>query len=250
MSGHSKWSTIKRKKGAADAKRGKIFSSLAKEITISARLGGGDPAGNPRLRSVLIACRANNMPRENIDRAIKKGTGEIEGVVYEEVRYEGYGPNGVGILVDALTDNKNRTTAEIRHLLTKAGGSMAASNAVAWNFDPRGIITVPKEGLSDDDILEKAIEAGADDVDSSGDVHEIATEPGQLHVVAEALEKMGVKAEEIALKMIPKTLTAVEKKSIPALIKLLEAIEENEDVQNVFSNADISDEDMEEAMAD
>ncbi len=250
MSGHSKWSTIKRKKGAADAKRGKIFSGLAKEITISARLGGADPSGNPRLRSVLIACRANNMPRENIERAIKKGTGDIEGVVYEEIRYEGYGPGGVGILVDVLTDNRNRTIAEVRHMITKAGGTMAAANAVAWNFDPRGIITVPKEGLSDDDALERAIEAGADDVDSSGDVHEIATEPGQLHVVAEALEKMGVKPEEIALKMIPKTTHTVEKKAVGNLLKLIDLLEENEDVQNVFTNADISDEDMEEAMGD
>lgn len=250
MSGHSKWSTIKRKKGALDAKRGKIFSNLAKEVTLAARLGGGDPSGNPRLRAVLMACRANNMPMDNVERAIKKGTGELEGVTYEEQRYEGYGPAGVGLIVDAVTDNKNRTTAEIRHILSKAGGSLATTNAVAWNFDQRGVITVPKEGMSDDDMLEKAIEAGADDVDSSGDVHEVYCESNQLHAVAGELDKMGVKAEEVTLKMIPKTLQAVEKKAIPALLRLLETLEESEDVTNVFSNADISDEDMEEAMAD
>ncbi len=250
MSGHSKWSTIKRKKGALDAKRGKIFSNLAKEVTLAARLGGGDPSGNPRLRAVLMACRANNMPMDNVERAIKKGTGELEGVTYEEQRYEGYGPAGVGLIVDAVTDNKNRTTAEIRHILSKAGGSLATTNAVAWNFDQRGVITVPKEGMSDEDMLEKAIEAGADDVDSEGDVHEVYCESNQLHAVAGELDKMGVKAEEVTLKMIPKTMQAVEKKSIAALLRLIETLEDNEDVTNVFSNADISDEDMEEAMAD
>ncbi|MBP9002400.1 MAG: YebC/PmpR family DNA-binding transcriptional regulator [Candidatus Hydrogenedentes bacterium] len=248
MSGHSKWSTIKRKKGALDAKRGKIFSRLAKEITIAVRQGGPDPAGNARLRAVLIACRNNNMPRENIDRAIKCGTGEIEGAAYEEIRYEAYGPGGVGILIDVTTDNKNRTLAEIRHLVTKSGGSMAAANAVAWNFDSRGVITVPKEGISDDEILEKAIEAGADDVDSSGDVHEIYTDPTQLHAVADAFEQMGIKAQEIELKMIPKTMQKVDGKMAAAVLKLLDALEEHDDVQNVFSNADISEQDMEAAL--
>ena len=251
MSGHSKWSTIKRKKGAADAKRGKIFSNLAKEATLAARLGGGDPNGNPRLRAVLMACRANNMPLDNIERAIKRGTGELEGITYEESRYEGYGPGGVGIIIDVVTDNKNRITAEVRHILSKAGGSLAATNAVAWNFDQRGVITVPKEGISDEEMLEKAIEAGADDVDSSGEeAHEVFCEPGQLHTVAGELDKMGVKAEEITLKMIPRTTMKIESKSVPSLLRLLDTLEENDDVQNVFSNADISDEDMEAAMAD
>jgi YebC/PmpR family DNA-binding regulatory protein len=251
MSGHSKWSTIKRKKGAADAKRGKIFSRLAKELTIAARLGGNDPEGNPRLRTVLMACRANNMPNDNVERAIKKGTGELEGVSYEEIRYEGYGPGGIGIIVDALTDNKNRTTSEIRHILTKAGGSMAATNAVAWNFDEKGVISVPKDSISEEDILEKAIEAGADDVDSSGeDAHIVYTDSNQLHAVADQLTKMGVKMEEAELKMLPKMPQAVEKKQVSGLLKLLDALEDNEDVQNVFSSAEISDEDMEAAMAD
>jgi YebC/PmpR family DNA-binding regulatory protein len=248
MSGHSKWSTIKRKKGALDAKRGKIFSKLAKEITVAARLGGGDPAANPRLRTVLMASRTANMPSDNIDRAIKKGTGELPGVSYEESRYEAYGPGGVALLIDVLTDNKNRTLGEIRHMLTKLGGAMAEPGAVTWNFDPRGVITVSKENLGEEEIFDKAIEAGAEDVDTEGDVYEILTASNQLHVVAEKLESMGVKAEEVKLNMEAKTLVDLEGKLIRSNLRLLEEIEDHDDVQNVFSNLNITDEAMAEAM--
>lgn len=243
MSGHSKWSTIKRKKGAADAKRGKIFSRLAKEITVAAR-AGGDPNANARLRTVLLACRAANMPSDNIDRAIKKGTGELPGVTYDEVRYEAYGPGGVAMLVDVLTDNKNRTIAEIRHIVSRMGGNMAEAGAVAWNFDPRGTITVSKEGLSEEDVFEKAAEAGGDDVDTEGDAYEIATAPNQLHAVAEALESMGITPLEVKLTMEPKTTIDVEGKILSSLMRLLEELEDHDDVQDVFSNMNASDEAM------
>jgi YebC/PmpR family DNA-binding regulatory protein len=250
MSGHSKWSTIKRKKGALDAKKGKIFSKLAKEVTVAARVGGGDPSSNARLRTVLLACKAANMPKDNVDRAVKKGTGEIPGVQYEEVRYEGYGPAGVAIIIDVLTDNKRRTVAEVRHVLAKFGGSMAENGAVTWNFEQKGMVTVSKENLTDDMIFEKAIEAGADDVDTDGDMYEIATGPTALHSVAQELEKMGLSIEEAKLTMLPKTTVEVDTKAASTLLKLMEAIEENDDVQDVYSNADISDEAMEAAMAD
>ena len=247
MSGHSKWSTIKRKKGAADAKRGKIFSRLAKEITVAAR-AGGDPNSNARLRTVLLASRAANMPSDNIDRAIKKGTGELPGVSYDEVRYEAYGPGGVAMLVDVLTDNKNRTVAEIRHIVNRMGGNMAEAGAVAWNFDPRGAITVSKEGLSEEDVFEKAVEAGGDDVDTEGDAYEIATAPNQLHAVAEALESMGITPLEVKLTMEPKTTIDVEGKTLSSLLRLLEELEDHDDVQDVFSNMNASDEAMAAAM--
>lgn len=250
MSGHSKWSTIKRKKGAADAKRGKLFSKLAKEITVAAKLGGGDPSANPRLRSVLLACRAANMPSDNIDRAIKKGTGELPGVSYEESRYEAYGPGGVALLIDVLTDNKNRTISEIRHIVNKLGGSMAEAGAVAWNFEQRGSITVAKTGLTDEEIFEKAVEAGSEDVDTDGDCYEIMTAPNQLRAVADALEKMGVTLQEVKLIMVPKTTIDLEGKQAASVLRLLEELEDNDDVQDVYSNLNISDEAMAEAMAD
>ncbi len=248
MSGHSKWSTIKRKKGAADQKRGQVFSRLAKEITVAAKTGGGDPASNPRLRTVLLAARSENMPKDNIDRAVKKGTGELPGVSYDEIRYEGYGPGGVALIIDILTDNKNRTVAEIRHILTRNGGSMAEANAVAWNFEQKGIITIPKDACSDDDMIEKAIDAGAEDVDSTGDVHEISTASNELYAVVKALEGMGLKADSAQLTMVPKTTVKVEGKSVGAILRMMEGLEDHDDVQNVFANFDISDEDMAAAM--
>lgn len=250
MSGHSKWSTIKRKKGAADAKRGKIFSRLAKEITVAAKMGGGDPDGNPRLRTVLLAARSQNMPKDNVERAIKKGTGELPGVSYDEVRYECYGPHGVAVIVDVLTDNKNRTVAEIRHLFSKHGGSMAESGAVTWNFEQKGIIVIPKDACDEDEMFEKAVEAGADDVDTSGDVYEIATAPAELHAVAVALEAQGLKAEDAQLTMAPKTTVKVEGKGVQGLLRLMESIEDHDDVQNVYANFDISEEEMAAAMAE
>ena len=244
MSGHSKWSTIKRKKGAADAKRGKVFSRLAKEISVAAKIGGGDPDMNPRLRTVLLAARSQNMPKDNIERAVKKGTGELPGVSYEEIRYEGYGPGGVAIIIDLLTDNKNRIVAEIRHILSKHNGSMAENGAVVWNFEPKGTITLQKGSLSDDELFEKAIEAGADDVDTEGDVCIITTEPGQLHAVSQALEEQGLSADEAELTMVPKTTVQVTGKEAASVLRLMEALEDNDDVQNVFSNFDIPEDEM------
>jgi len=250
MSGHSKWSTIKRKKGAADAKRGKIFSKLAKEITVAVRTGGGDPAANPRLRTVLLACRSANMPSDNIDRAIKKGTGELPGTTYEESRYEAYGPGGVALLIDVLTDNKNRTLSEIRHLVNKLGGAMAEAGAVTWNFEPRGVITLSKEGISEEEIFDKAIEAGAEDVDTEGDCYEILTASNQLHVVADALESMDIKPDEVKLNMEAKTMVDLDGKLVASNLRLLEELEDHDDVQNVFTNLNISDEAMAEAMGE
>ncbi len=248
MSGHSKWSTIKRKKGAADARRGKVFSKLAKEISVAAKLGGGDPDVNPRLRTVLLAARAQNMPKENVDRAIKKGTGELPGTTYEESRYECYGSNGVAIVVDVLTDNKNRTVAEIRHLLTKHGGSMAENGAVTWNFEQKGLIIIPKDTCSEEEMFEKAVEAGAEDMDAEGDAYEITTAPTELHAVVEALEGMAVKAEDARLTMQPKTTIRVEGKEAQAVLRLMESLEDHDDVQNVHANFDISEEEMAAAM--
>ena len=251
MSGHSKWSTIKRKKGALDAKRGKIFSKLAKEITVAAKLGGGEAEANPRLRTVLLAAKAANMPKDNVEKAIKKGTGELEGQSYDEVRYEGYGADGVAIIVDVLTDNKNRTVAEIRHILSKNGGSMAENGAVTWNFEPKGIISVPKSAGSEDDIFEKAIEAGAEDVNIDGGEHyEITTASQDLHAVVSALEGMGIECEEASLTMIPKNTMKVEGKTAASILRLLDALEDNDDVQNVYSNFDISEEEMAAAIGD
>ena len=251
MSGHSKWSTIKRKKGAADAKRGKIFSRLAKEIAVAAKGGGGDPVGNPRLRTVLLAARAQNMPKDNIEKAIKKGTGELPGVTYDEIRYECYAGAGVAVIVDVLTDNKRRTVAEIRHLIMKYGGSMAESGAVTWNFEPKGQITVAKpEGLSDDDMFEKAVEAGAEDVDPHEETCEITTDLQDLHAVSEALEAAGLKVENAEPTMQPKTTIKLEGKAAEGVLKFMDAIEDQDDVQNVYANFDISDEELAAVMGD
>ena len=248
MSGHSKWSTIKHKKGAADAKRGQIFSRLAKEIAVAARLGGGDPETNARLRTVLLAARSNNMPKDNVERAIKKGTGELPGVSYEEMRYECYGPHGVAIILDLMTDNKNRTVAEVRHLLTKHGGSMAESGAVTWNFEQKGLIVIPKEACGEDEMFEKAIEAGADDVDTEGDAYEVTTGPTELHTVVEALEAMGLDPENVELTMLPKSTVTYEGKQAQAVLRLMEALEDHDDVQNVYANFDIPEQEMAAAM--
>ncbi|NIA15476.1 MAG: YebC/PmpR family DNA-binding transcriptional regulator [Nitrospiraceae bacterium] len=251
MSGHSKWSTIKRKKGAADAKRGKIFSRLAKEIAIAARNGGGDPTTNARLRTVLLSARGQNMPKDNIERAVKKGTGDLDGVTYEELRYEGYAPGGVALIIDLVTDNKNRAVAEVRHLLTKHNGSLAENGAVLWNFESKGIITIPRDACDEEEMFEDAIEAGAEDVDmESDDVYEITTAPTDLHAVAEALEGMGVKPEEAKLTMLPKTTVKVEGNTVASVLRLVEALEDNDDVQDVYANFDISEEDMAVAMED
>ena len=250
MSGHSKWSTIKRKKGAADAKRGKIFSKLAKEIAVAAKMGGEDPDGNPRLRTVLLAARAANMPKDNVAKAIKKGAGTTDGVIYEEGRYEAYGPGGVAIVIEVLTDNKNRTVADVRHAVTKYGGSLAENGAVTWNFESKGYIAIAKGACSEDEIFDKAIEAGAEDVATDGDMYEIYTEPADLHAVAEALEGMGLTPQEAKLTMIPKTTMQIEGTQARTMLKLMDKLEDCEDVQNVYANFDLSEEAMAEAMAD
>jgi YebC/PmpR family DNA-binding regulatory protein len=250
MSGHSKWSTIKRKKAAVDQKRGKIFSKLAKEITVAAKQGGGDPEGNSRLRTILLACRAANMPKDKVEQAIKKGTGEAGGAEYEDVRYEAYGPGGVAIIVDTLTDNRNRTVAEIRHALTKNNGTMAESGAVTWNFEQKGQIVVSKDSGSEEEMLEKAIEAGAEDMTVAEDVYEITTVPTDLHMVVDALEKMGITAQEAELTMIPKTMLEVDANAAKQVLRVLEMLEDLDDVQNVYSNFDMSEEAMAAAMAE
>lgn len=248
MSGHSKWATIKHKKSAQDAKKGKLFSKLAREITVAVKLGGPDPEANARLRTVLLACRSANMPKENIERAIKRGTGE-GGENYEEVRYECYGPAGVAIVVDVLTDNKRRTVADVRHVVTKHGGNMAEAGAVMWNFEQKGLITVPKT-ISEEEIMEKAIEAGAEDVDTEGDVYEVYTAPNDLHTVLQAFEKMNIQVNEAKLTLKPKNLISVDSKSAAAVLKLMEALEDMDDVQDVYTNLDITDEALAEAMAE
>ena len=248
MSGHSKWSTIKRKKWAQDAKKGQIFSKLAKEISVAARLGGGDPEMNPRLRTVLLEAKSQNMPKDNVDRAIKKGTGELRGTSYEETRYEGYAPGGVAVLVEVLTDNKNRTVAEIRHLLTKYGGSMAEHGAVLWNFEQKGYMTIPRGDMTEEEAMEKAIEAGADDVNVDSDFVEVFTDPQELHSVGEALQNMGFTLDTQKFTRIPKTTVQVEGSQAQSVLKLMEALEEQEDVQNVYANFDIADEEIAEAV--
>lgn len=244
MSGHNKWSTIKHKKGAADAKRGKIFSKLIKEITIAARMGGGDIEGNPRLRTAVLAARAANMPKENIERAIKRGTGEIEGASYEEVTYEGYGPGGVAVLVEALTDNKNRTVAEVRHLFDKHGGNLGESGCVAWLFDKKGVVTVDSSGVSEDEIMEIAIDAGALDVKTEGDTYEIVTEPQDFEAVRKAVEDKAWKIELADLTMIPQNTIKLEGKKAEQMLKLMDSLDDHDDLQRVYANFDISEEEM------
>src|SRR6266404_3860670 len=250
MSGHSKWHTIKHKKGAADAKRGRVFTKLIKEITVAARVGGGDPEGNPRLRTVILAAKAANMPKDNIEKAIKKGTGELPGVSYEEITYEGYGPGGVALLIELLTDNKNRTAAEIRMIFTKHGGNMAVMGAVKHLFHRKGQILVAKEQISEDDLMGLALDAGAEDMTSHPDTYEILTDPHQVEAVHKALEAKGIKPQSAEIAFLPLTFAAItDEKTARATLALIDALEDNDDVQNVYSNEDISDDLMEKAQA-
>lgn len=244
MSGHNKWSTIKHKKGAADAKRGKMFSKLIKEITIAARMGGGDPEGNPRLRTAVNTARNANMPKDNIERAIKRGTGEIEGVTYEEIVYEGYGPGGVAVLVEALTDNKNRTVAEIRHIFDKYSGNLGESGCVAWMFDKKGIIEVAAENLTEDEVMELALETGAQDVKREGDTFEITTEPSDFETVRKAVEDKGWKIELAEITMIPQNTVKLTGKKAEQMLKMMDILDDHDDLQQVFANFDISEEEM------
>jgi YebC/PmpR family DNA-binding regulatory protein len=246
VSGHSKWSTIKRKKGALDAKRGKIFTKLIKEITVAARMGGGDPEGNPRLRSAVGTAKSENMPKDNIERAIKKGTGELEGAVYDEISYEGYGPGGVAVLVDCMTDNKNRSVADIRHAFSKSGGNLGETGCVSWMFEKKGSILIDKDTIGEEELMDKALEAGAEDVVEEDNVYQVVTTPDDFEAVREALETDGIKFIEASVSMIPQNVVEItEEKPARQILRLLESLEEHEDVQNVFSNFDISDEIME-----
>jgi len=240
MSGHSKWATIRRKKEKTDAARGRIFTRLIKEISVAARMGGGDIDTNPRLRNAVAAAKSANMPQDNIIRGIKKGTGELPGTVYEELRYEGYGPGGCAILIDTMTDNKNRTLGEIRHLFTKYGGNLAETNAVAYLFDRKAQIILEPAGKTEDDIIEAALEAGAEDVvgDDDGSFTVVA-EPNDLESVKESLEALGVEIISAEVTMVPKTTVEVAEKHVKSLVKLMEFFEEHDDVQKVYANFDI-----------
>lgn len=247
MSGHSKWATIKHKKGALDAKRGALFTKIIKELTVAAKNGGGNPESNPRLRTVLAKAKEANMPADNIDRAIKKGTGELPGVIYEEINYEGYGPAGVAILIVALTDNKNRTTAEIRNILEKKGGNMSGAGSVAWQFHTKGFIVVKKEAVEEDKLMSIALDAGASDFNLADDLYEITTEPHDFEAVKKAVTDAGIKAESAEVTRIPQaTVKVAGQNEARQVMTLVEALEEHEDVQNVYSNFDIPDEILQE----
>ena len=239
MSGHSKWATTKRKKAVIDAKRGKMFTKLIKEITIAAREGGGDPEANPRLRLAVDNAKAANMPQDNIERAIKKATGELEGQAYHELTYEGYGPSGIAILVEVATDNKNRTVAEIRHLFSKGGGSMGENGSVAWMFDRKGIILLPQKGKTEDEIMEVILDAGAEDLHTEEDYFEVQTPLESFEPVRKSLVNKNIDIENASLQWIAKNAISVEGEDAEKVIKLIEAFEDNDDVQNVYSNADI-----------
>jgi len=246
MSGHSKWSTIKRKKGAIDAKKGKIFTKIIKEITLAARLGGGDPEGNARLRQAILAAKEENMPKDNIERAIKKGSGTGEGAVnYEEITYEGYGPGGVAVLVQVLTDNKNRTVAEIRHILSKHGGNLGENGCVSWMFDKKGSILVDKKLIEEDALLELALEAGAEDVREEGGDFEVITNPASFEGVLKALTDKAIKHSDAGIGMVAQNTVALEGTKAEQMLKLMERLEDNDDVQHVYANFDIADDVME-----
>ena len=240
MSGHSKWSTIKRKKGANDAKRGKIFSKLIKEITVAARQGGGDPDGNPRLRTAIAAAKAENMPKDNIARAVAKGSGGGDGDTYEEILYEGYGPGGVAVLVECMTDNRNRTVADVRHYFAKSNGNLGENGCVAWMFDKKGQILVDKEKISEEDLMDKALEAGAEDVLEDENEFQVLTSIDEFNDVRDSLEEQGVEFLEASISMIPQNTIDVDDEKVAAsLLKLLENLEDHDDVQKVHANFDI-----------
>ncbi len=249
MSGHSKWHSIKHKKGALDAKRGKIFTKIIREMSIAARLGGGDANSNPRLRTAVDKAKSVNMPADNIKRAIQKGTGELEGASYEEITLEGYGPGGVAILVEGTTDNRNRTVSEIRHVFTKYGGNLATAGSVSYLFKPRGFIAFAHEKVSEDKLMELALEAGADDIQAAGGNWEVFTSPGAFEGVLQALKKAGLEPEESQLGKYAENSINLEGVKAQQMLKLIEALEDNDDVQNVWANFDVSDKEMEAAAA-
>jgi YebC/PmpR family DNA-binding regulatory protein len=249
MSGHSKWHTIKHKKGALDAKRGKLFTRLIKEMTVAARNGGGDINTNPRLRTVVTEAKAANMPAENIKRAIQRGTGELPGVTYDEITYEGYGPGGAAVIIECMTDNRNRTVGEIRHMLGKHGGTLAESNAVAWMFSKKGYIVVEKAAAEEDKLLNVALDAGADDMKDDEDNWEIICDPGSFEAVRDAVKAIGVEPVTAQIAMLPQNYIKLEGKEAAQMVRLMEAIEDHDDVQNVWSNFDIEEKEIEASLA-
>ena len=249
MSGHSKWHSIKHKKGAADAKRGQLFTRIIKELTVAARAGGGDPDSNPRLRTVIADAKAGNMPADNIKRAIRRGTGEEPGVNYEEVTYEGYGPGGAALLLEVLTDNKNRAVGEIRHLLTKHGGNLGSTNSVAWMFDKRGYLLVEKGGAGEEALMTAAIDAGADDFRDEDGSWEIVSAPDTFDAIVAAVRALGVEPVAAEVAMLPRNYVALEGKAAQQMLKLMGALEDLDDVRHVWSNVDISDKEIEASLA-
>ncbi|TFG37648.1 MAG: YebC/PmpR family DNA-binding transcriptional regulator [Syntrophobacterales bacterium] len=246
MSGHSKWSTIKHKKGAADAKRGKIFTKIIREVTLAARLGGGDPEGNSRLRQAISAAKAENMPKDNIDKAIKKGIGDLgDGIVYEEIVYEGYGPGGVAVLVEVMTDNRNRTVSEIRHIFSKHGGNLGENGCVSWIFEKKGTIIFNKNDVDEDELMEIVLEAGGDDVAEHESEYEVITDPNAFEDVKSAIDSSGIKYIVAEIGMVPQTTVNLDEQKAAQMLRLMELMEDNDDVQNVYANFDIPDEIME-----
>ncbi len=242
MSGHSKWSNIKHKKGAADARRGKIFTKLIKEITIAAKMGGGDIDANPRLRSAVLAAKAENMPKDNIERAIKKGTGDLEGVSYEEIVYEGYGPGGTAVLIESLTDNKVRAVADIRHIFSKCGGNLGENGCVSFMFDKKGYIEIQKDGVEEDALMELVLEAGAEDVREEENTFEVITDPSDFETVKDAVDKAEISATIAEVTMLPQTYANLEGKQAEQMLRLMDMLDDCDDVQKVHTNADIPDE--------
>jgi YebC/PmpR family DNA-binding regulatory protein len=249
MSGHSKWHTIKHKKGAADAKRGKIFTRLIKELSVAARHGGGDPGMNPRLRTIIADAKAANMPRENIERAIRRGTGEEPGVSYEEITYEGYGPGGVALMIESVTDNKNRTVGEIRHLLGKYNGNLAAENSVAWMFTRKGQVFVEKDKADEEKLLNAVLEAGGDDMNDDGDTWEIMCAPDTFEAVRDAVKALGVEPASAQVAMVPQNYIKLEGTDARTMLKLMEMLDDHDDVQRVWANFDIEEKEIEASLA-
>jgi YebC/PmpR family DNA-binding regulatory protein len=249
MSGHSKWHTIKHKKGAADAKRGKIFTRLIKELTVAARNGGGDPAMNPRLRTIIAGAKEVNMPADNIKKAIQRGTGELPGISYEEITYEAYGPGGSALIIETLTDNKNRTVGEVRHTLEKHGGNLGSSNSVAWMFAKKGHIVVEKSKADEEKLLNTALEAGADDVQDDGDAWEVLSDPSAFEAVRDAVKALGIEPASAQVAMLPQNYVKLAGKEANQMIRLMEALDDHEDVKQVWSNFDIEEKEIEASLA-
>ncbi|HVT48158.1 MAG TPA: YebC/PmpR family DNA-binding transcriptional regulator [Vicinamibacterales bacterium] len=249
MSGHSKWHTIKHKKGAADAKRGKVFTRIIKELTVAARNGGGDPDSNPRLRTVIADAKQVNMPADNIKRAIRRGTGEEEGVTYDEVTYEGYGPGGAAVIVETLTDNRNRTVSEIRHAFSKYGGNLGEANSVAWMFDKKGVIAIAKDKVAEDTLMNAVLDAGADDMRDDGDNWEVVSAPDAHNAVLEAVKALGVEPESASIAMVPQNYIKLEGRAAQQMLKLMDVLEDHDDTKNVWSNFDIEEKEIEASLA-